>query len=45
MAVSPNGVFAAVAAAGSSALLLLPLLEQPSRAAEVDAFMLQIGKR
>ena len=45
VAVSPNGVFAAVAAAGSSALLLLPLLEQPSRAAEVDAFMLQIGKR
>ena len=45
VAVSPNGLFAAVATGGGSALLLLPLLEQPGRAAEVDAFMLEIGKR
>lgn len=45
LAVSPHGLFAAVAAPGSSALLLVPLLALPSRAAGLEGHMLELGKR
>lgn len=45
LALSPHGLFAAVAAPGSSALLLVPLLAVPSRAAGLEAYMLELGKR
>jgi hypothetical protein len=45
LACSPNGTFAAAAQPGASALLLLPLVAQPCGAAEVEPFMLQLGKR
>ncbi|KAL4853508.1 hypothetical protein ACK3TF_005530 [Chlorella vulgaris] len=45
LAVSPHGLFAAVAAAGGSAVLLLPLLQQPEQEGAVEQFMLQLAKR
>lgn len=45
LAISPHGLYAAVAAHGSSALLLVPLLALPGTAAELEAHMLGLGKR
>lgn len=45
VAVSPHNMYAAVAVAGASALLLLPLLEPPSKAYAVEHFMLEVSKR
>ena len=45
LATSPHCLYAAVAAPGASALLLLPLLPQPRQTFDVEHFMLKIGKR
>ncbi len=45
LAASPHCLYAAVAAPGASALLLLPLLPQPRQTFDVEHFMLKIGKR
>lgn len=45
LATSPQCLYAAVAAPGASALLLLPLLPQPRQTFDVEHFMLKIGKR
>ncbi|KAL4431487.1 hypothetical protein ABPG75_006743 [Micractinium tetrahymenae] len=45
LAVSPHGLLAAVAAPGSSGLLLASLVRLPSRAAELEGYMLELGKR
>ena len=45
LALSPNGLYAAVGAAGASSLLLVPLLELPRAEEDVEQYMLQLGKR
>lgn len=44
-AISPHGMFAAVARRGARSLLLLPLVAQPGAALELEPFTLELGKR